>query len=439
MKMQTDKLTKLSINDRDIEETILYSLIHFPEAREDIGKINEDDFYNLEYLELFKSLRAYIMSSKEFDIHTVPDEIKKNKTLLSLFGKYNVFAYKWKIYLEKLKDISAKRSIQKIAYEMTMAVGENRDAGQIKKEILSKIGFVQTGGRQKRSKSIMEVVNDDFIPMIDSTNHRGIKIGFSDIDKAIRGLFPGRVYLIGGIPTAGKTTFLLNILQNICRAGKKVLFASLEMPYEDVITKMISNLANRDMECIRDVDVKDEDIKMALKYVEEITKYDLHFMGKENITIIDIENEIDSLGGVDIVLIDYLQKILPINLSASRYEQITQISRDITGLAKNFGIPVVSVASINRSFSKRDVKKPALSDFRDSGNVEYDIDVAFLLYREAQFEDVPDNRKNVTEIIIAKNRQGPGGYSVEMFFDPNSSKFMLLEKGINGRRKDIYE
>ncbi len=440
MKLSTTKIESLLEHDKDIEKTILYCLIHFQKAREDIKKIKEEDFYELKSKNLFILLRDYIKDVKVFDVHTVPNTIKSNRTYLEIYSTdTNIMAFNWREYFGKLKDVSARRKIQQIALKMTSAVSEDKSIAVIKKEMLAKLNDVEVSSAGKKSKTSKDVIEEDFLPLLDDTNPKGIKTGFTDLDKTIRGFYPGRVYIVGGIPTVGKTTFILNLMQNICRQGKRVLFASLEMSYEDVVTKLISEISNEDMECIRDTQIEATIANKAINGGATIAGYDLHFIGKEAVTAIDIENEISMLGGVDILFIDYLQKIMPINLGVSRYEQVTQISKDITYIATKFGIPVVTVASINRSFANRTVKKPQLSDFRDSGNVEYDVHVALLLYRENQFGDVPKDRENVTEIIFGKNRQGKGGHSIELLFQPEKSKFVQLERSRRNIRKDIYE
>ncbi|GAI82460.1 unnamed protein product, partial [marine sediment metagenome] len=178
------------------------------------------------------------------------------------------------------------------------------------------------------------------------------------------------------------------------------------MPYGEVTSKLVSELSGVSTTVIRGKNIPIEILQKILNCCSKISEYNLHYMGKEGPTVADIENELFILGGVDIVFVDYLQKILPSYGKCSRYEQITQISRDIKFLATKFNIPVIAVASINRAFVIRKSKRPQLSDFRDSGNVEYDIDVALLLYRKSQFEDVKEEEKQLAEIIIAKNRYG---------------------------------
>jgi len=213
----------------------------------------------------------------------------------------------------------------------------------------------------------------------------------------------------------------------------------LEMPYVEVVGKNVSELSGISTEAIRNP--TEDNTKGIINYCAKIAEYKLDYLGKDGITVNDIENEINILGNIDIVFIDYMQKIIPSYSKCSRYEQITQISKDLKIIATKFNIPVVSVASINRAFIERTNKRPMLSDFRDSGNVEYDVDVALLLYRKSQFEDVEEKNKNDVEIIIAKNRYGRSNIIIEMLFQPERSRFVQMAKENikeTKSRSDIY-
>lgn len=227
------------------------------------------------------------------------------------------------------------------------------------------------------------------------------------------------------------------------------------MPYVEVQTKLVSELTGISTKIIRSGVSDTNLLQRIFNASSKIAEYRLYRMGNEGSTVVDIENEIKNLENVDVVFIDYLQKIKPLDSKRSRYEQVTQISRDLKIIATKFNIPVVSVASINRSFVDRNDKKPRLSDFRDSGNVEYDIDVALLLYRRAQFEDSPYSGDDLTEeqkkanlkfnqiseVIIAKNRYGKSNISIDMQWQPEQSRFVQPVKEVSydrNRRKDIY-
>jgi len=135
----------------------------------------------------------------------------------------------WDLYLEKIKNISSRRKLQKIAYEITLKAEEEEDLLSFKKNIINEISSIDTGIYRKMSEPSKNAV-DKFMDLMDKKEYGNISTGFSDLDREIQGFYPGSFYIIGGIPTVGKTTFILNLLNNVCRKGKKVLFASLEMP-----------------------------------------------------------------------------------------------------------------------------------------------------------------------------------------------------------------
>ena len=150
-----------------------------------------------------------------------------------------------------------------------------------------------------------------------------------------------------------------------------------------------------------------------------------------------IEEAIKNLGEVDIIFVDYLQR-LRAKGGKDRYEKISAISSGLKTLATKYDIPVVTIASLNRAYSERANKEPALSDFRDSGNIEYDLDVALLLYRAGQYrEDAPIDE---AKVIISKNRYGAANISIDLKFEPERSKFYEREEhSIEEKtRKDIY-
>ena len=424
--LKTNGLEELPIYDTDIEETVLACIIHDREAREHISKITEEDFYHLEHKKIFMEIKAIIKKNKEFDEHTASIELKHNQIFLNITNK-TVTLKSFDRYLEKLKDISARREFQGLLYGTEVRLKEGKDLGWIKTDFQQKMEKIDMSSLRKMSAQNDEI-DEEFFELINSSDNECIKTGYWSLDEVIGGLYPGRLYLIGGLPGVGKTTFMLNILNFICKKGKKVLLVTLEMSCLDIQTKLVSELTGISNEKIRgckDVNLVSEFTNASFK----ISKYNLSRMGETGASINDIENEIKNLEGVDILFIDYLQKLKPNNMSASRYEQITQISKDLKSLTLKYKIPVVAVASVNRKFIERQNKRPALSDFRDSGNMEFDVDVAFMLYRESQLGELESEEKkeidkfnNSIEIILAKNRYGRSNISFVLLWKPEKSK-----------------
>ena len=206
--LETSRLTELPINDIDLEETILYCLLHSKEARNDISKISEDDFWNIGNKDLFVKLKDFIQSNKEFDIHILPMDIKCNKTLLGLYGK-NVLTSLWENYVKQLKDISARRKLQNLAYDLTVRVKESRELAQIRSYLIEEIEKIDISGLKRMSLQNSEI-EEEFMELLEKKDYGCIKTGFNDLDREIGGLYPGSFYVIGGIPAVGKSTFTLN-------------------------------------------------------------------------------------------------------------------------------------------------------------------------------------------------------------------------------------
>ncbi len=412
-----DEFTEIPVNDRDIEDTVLTCLLHSEKARNKISDINEDDFYSFENREIFRDFKEFIINTKKFDLHTLPYELKQ-KTSLIIGKDKGVNAAQFNLYLGKLKDISSRRTIQYIARDLYI-FAKIKNVDYIKGFASKKIEDIKAYGGEEileQNKNIEE----RFLRLLDEGRFGSLSTGFKNLDSHIGGLYPGCFYVIGGMPAVGKTTFMLNIVLNVLQSSKKVMFCSLEMPQEYIQLKLISEITGISTEKL----MKVEDTEIAKKAVlasEQISKYIFYRTGNKGVSVESLEEELLKIGGVDIIFIDYLQKILPSNSRNPRYEQVSRISSDLKLLAMKYGIPVVTIASINRNIANREDKRPALSDLRDSGNIEYDLDVALLLYRKSQFEY---DTENEAKIIIAKDRYGVSNIEIDMIWKPKKSRFI---------------
>jgi len=436
--LRTDKLEKLSARDNGIERAILYCLLHSGQARESIGKIDIADFEIPDNRDLFIKLQSYIKDCNTFDILTVPGEIKINRSFLDLFGKDTILVSNFPMYLEELKKYSARRKLENIAYDISLMTQEGKDPLDIKSKAIKNIEEIDIRLDKKIMRiSEVDLALDEYFKKEDT---KVIRTGFGKLDRQIGGLYKGSLYAIGGVPAVGKTTYVLNIINHICRQGHKILMISLEMPYREVEGKLISELSGISTSRIRNFEnEKDEKIVDKIKGARtKIYKYQLYFIGSNGIYTYEIEEAIKNLGEVDIVFVDYLQR-LKTKEGKDRYEKISKISSELKTIATKYDIPVVAIASLNRAYSERANKEPALSDFRDSGNIEYDLDVALLLYREAQYkEDAPIDK---AKVIISKNRYGASNISINLKFEPERSKFYEREEHRveEKARKDIYD
>ncbi len=423
---KTDILTELPISDIELEKDVLALLLKAPRIDDYIHKLNEKDFYNLLYKRVFNELLVLYNKNGSCTYIDLPINLKTKNEISSLFTRDNVIFSLANHYIDKLKQVAAKRELQYLSNRINVMVKENKDVFDIKNEIDNKLEEVSQYGVAIMS-SQNSAIEEEFLATL-GQKACPIHTGFKNLDFIVGGMYPGYFVLIGGIPGVGKSTLMLNIMNNVLKSDKKTLFVSLEMPYTETHAKLISLNSSIPLSVIRGVE-QSEDYAEIYNGVAKITDYKLYRMGARGATVNDIEQEIKRLGGVDIVFIDYLQRLIPTNKNATRYEQVSCMSRDIKMLANKYKIPIVCIASINRGYEQRTDHRPRLADFRDSGNIEYDIDLGLLLYRPAMFPTGGmSNEEYVkqfdkTEIIIAKNRYGQTGDVIPFIFNAKISKF----------------
>lgn len=412
----TNKLETLPQFDIEVEQAVLYCLFHDKKAREDISKISEEDFYNNSNRQLFVEVN---FSDENFDILTIPVKVKKNIIFLQLFGK-NYLLSRFDIYLSKLKELTTKRKLEKICYETVVKIREGKELSEIKSNAVKKIEDINI----KINKDIINIKEIDlgFEEYFKDMNRKIIKTGFGRLDNFIFGFQRGAFYVIGGVPAAGKTTFVLNLISNICKEKYNILFVSLEMPYKEVEVRLISKITGINPNRVKEIEnEKEDDIREKITEARvKIYDYNLNCLDTKKVFTYNIDDAIKSIGNVDVVFIDYLQKIKT-NKGINSYERASIISSDIKTLALKYDIPIVVAASVNRHYVERATKEPMLSDLRDSGNIEFDADVVLFLHRAIQFDD--EAKKDEAKIILAKNRYGISNIKIDLVWKPEQSRF----------------
>ena len=407
------------IYDLEIEQSVLYCLLHFPNTRESVKAIKVSDFYNSFHGRVFE----YIKENPDLDVRTVPEKLKRDHQFTSIIANSSM-QFNFLTYLEGLKRYSARRKLKRMGHDIQIKALEDRDPRSIIDWSMQGLPKIDTGKKSLISTQQSDI-DEQFIKYIEFENEKIIRTGIPTLDREIGGLFGGTFTALGGVPKSGKTTLMLNMVQSACKQGKKVLLVSLEMSENDIQAKLVSRLTGIDTRHLRGIAHKNNEKSMQaiMNASAEIAGYDLYRIGRKGVSVLDIDQEIDNLGGVDIVFIDYLQKLTSANAKESRCNQVTQLSNGGSLLALKYDIPVVFVATINRQHVHRSDGRPTINDFRESGAIEYDVTAALLLYRDEDSE--------VTELNIAANRYGPSQHVVRLKFFPEKSMFGELDRRTN--------
>ena len=285
-----------------------------------------------------------------------------------------------------------------------------------------------------------------------------LKSGLNDFDKKVGGLHKSDLIIIAGRPSMGKTAFATNIALNICQKEKikpnenanNILFFSLEMSSEQLATRLLSEVSRIPSEKIRTGNLSKFDFENMMKGSEKIKDLNLFIDDSPALTLSSIRSRARRLKrrkGLDLIIIDYLQLIYSEskNYNDNRVKEISDITRGLKALAKEFNIPVIALSQLSRKVEDREEKRPQLADLRESGSIEQDADLVVFLYREeyylARMEPQEGTEKhaiwtskmekihNIAEAIVAKNRHGPIS-RVRLHFNASNTKFSDLADSV---------
>jgi len=264
----------------------------------------------------------------------------------------------------------------------------------------------------------------------------GIPTGFIDLDYKLAGMHPSDLILIAARPSMGKTAFVLNIAQHVAfREKETVAIFSLEMSKESLVNRLLSLESHVDAQKIRTGNLQDDDWDRLVESAGVIGSSKLIIDDTPGISISELRSKCRKYKmehGLSMIIIDYLQLMSGSGRgSESRQQEISEISRSLKAVARELGVPVLALSQLSRAVEQRPDHRPMLSDLRESGAIEQDADVVMFIYREDYYNHETE-RKGVSEIIIAKQRNGPIG-TVELAWIAENTKFANIEHRNNGQ------
>lgn len=262
-------------------------------------------------------------------------------------------------------------------------------------------------------------------------NPTGIKSGFNDLDKMTSGFQKSDLIIVAARPSVGKTAFALNIAQNVgIRTDETVAIFSLEMGATQLVQRMLCAEANVDAGRMRTGYLESDDWNKLTMAISMLSNSNIYIDDSSSLTVADIQAKCRRLkaeqGNLGMILIDYLQLIQGRGKGENRQQEVSEISRTLKQLARELDVPIIALSQLSRGVEQRQDKRPMMSDLRESGSIEQDADIVAFLYRD-DYYDKESEKKNIIEIIIAKQRNGPVG-TVELAFLKNFNKFVGLDR-----------
>jgi replicative DNA helicase len=406
--------------------------------------LRPDDFYEARHQIIFKSMSDLYDRHKPIDLLTLTAELRAQKKLkevggapylteLSNFVPATTHA---KAYAEIIEKASTRRKLIKAGSniaEKAFEDGANVDEliGEAEREL-----FEVSDKIVKSDYMPMEQLLADALERIAELRKnkgalRGLKTGFADLDKKTAGLQKGDLVIIGARPAMGKTTFAQNLAYNIASINKRgVLFFSMEMAANEIVDRIISDIADVDNWRMRTGNLSDEEFSRVGDALGEIDELPIYIDDTSAMTIAELRNKARRAmhdHQIGVVIVDYLQLMAGSDRYAgNRVQEVTEISRGLKVLARELEIPVVALAQLSRNVTGRDDPRPVLSDLRESGSIEQDADLVMFLHRPDYYKKPEEEDTNITELLIRKHRHGAIG-TIELYFDGAKSRFMSLD------------
>lgn len=432
----------------EAEQAVLGGLMLVNDAWDNVAeRLEETDFYRQDHRLIFRAMKQLVDRRHPFDVVTLSEAIDKLGELeaagglpyLGELAANTPSATNIKAYAEIVRERSILRQLIGTAHSIAERAfnPEGASSGDILDEAERKIFSIadhrpKMGGPDRVDHLVAGAMQRIDELYRSGSQLTGISTGFSDLDNMTSGLQPSDLIIVAGRPSMGKTSFAMNIIENtVLRNDKPVVVFSMEMSGESLIMRMLSSLGRIDYQKIRTGKLDEEDWPRLTSAMTLLTDRPLFVDGTPSLSPSDIRARLRRIvrehGDVGAVMIDYLQLMRVPGTSEGRVNEISEISRSLKALAKEFNVPVIALSQLNRSLEQRPNKRPVMSDLRESGAIEQDADLIMFIYRdEVYHEDSPN--KGVAEIIIGKQRNGPIG-TCRLAFLGKYTKFEDLAQG----------
>lgn len=430
------------------EKFILSSLLIRSEPIEiALRTIKPETFYFKTHQELYRAILSMYQDKIPIDIVTLHTYLQDNgilekiggvKVLIELINEIPNLVY-FEDYLRLIQDKFLRRSLIKLGYEIiNSSYVTNIPLENIFKDSEIELLNLTSKIQKPTISSAAELLSNIFIELKNKSLNptlSGLSSGFYDLDSFTQGFQKSDLIIIAGRPSMGKTALSLNIAINVIKASKlPVLFFSLEMSKEQLIYRLLTTETNITSMKLKSGNLYKEDWLKLNSTIKDLSSFPLFIDDTANLTIQEIQSKVNKItfeqSQIGLIIIDYLQLMQNIKFkSENRAQELSQITRFLKILAKEFQVPIIALSQLSRNVESRTNKRPILSDLRESGSIEQDADLVLMLYRDNYYHTLQNknNSKNIVELIISKQRNGPIG-TIELEFDAKNTKFLNIKK-----------
>lgn len=436
---------KLPPQNLDAEVSLLGAVMIDDEVLTRVGDtISSTDFYDKRHQAIFAAMLKLYEAHKPVDLLTLSDELKKTDQF-ELIGGMDFLSELTNMvpttanaehYADIIMQKGMRRRLIKTAGDIaTLGYDEETPVSELLEKAETELFAVSDKSRKGDLVSLEDILTESFDRMEelhrDRSKLRGVPTGYRDIDQKTAGLQRSDLIILAARPAMGKSTLALNLAYNIATQAKQaVLVFSLEMSKDQLVDRMLSEAAGVDAWNIRTGNLSDQDFEKLSHAMGEMAEAPIFIDDTPGVSAMELRTKARRHAHthpLGLVIIDYLQLMSGRSRrDDNRVQEVSEISRGLKLIARELNVPVLALSQLSRSVESRSPQIPQLADLRESGSIEQDADIVMFLYREDYYKPETD-RQHITDLIIAKHRNGPTG-KIELYFHPERLKFMTLDK-----------
>ncbi len=440
---------KIPPQSLDGEMSLLGATLIDEEVLADISEhVSVKDFYDKRHATIFAAMMRLYEHHKPVDLLTLTDELKKKKELETIGGmaylteltNYVPTAAHATAYAEIVASKAVRRRLIKASGDISeLGYDEETNVQELLEKAEAELFSVSDQSLKQDLVSLETILTDSFDRMEELHRNkgalRGIRTGWRDLDNMTAGLQRSDLIILAARPAMGKTTLVTNLAYNVATVAKQpVLFFSLEMSKEQLVDRMLADASGVDAWNIRTGNLSDEDFSKLSEAMGEMAEAPIYIDDTPGLSVLEMRTKARRAAHeqpLGLIIVDYLQLMQASGRSdGNRVQEVSEISRGLKLIAREMNVPVIALSQLSRSVENRSPQIPQLADLRESGSIEQDADIVMFIYREAYYNPETE-RENITDLIIAKHRNGPTG-RVELYFHPERLRFMSLDRRHDG-------
>lgn len=446
-KSKTVQAGKVPPQNIDAEMSLLGAVLIDEEVLADVTEhITPKDFYDKRHHAIYSGMLRLYERHKPVDLLTLTDELKKKDELEAIGGS----AYLTELtnyvptsaHATSYAEIVAQKAVRRRLIKASAQIGEmGFQEDSTTQELLemaeAELFSVSDQSLKQDLVSIESILTESFDRIEELHRNkgqlRGIRTGYRDLDEKTAGLQRSDLIILAARPAMGKTTLVTNLAYNVATISKlPVLFFSLEMSKEQLVDRMLTDASGVDSWNIRTGNLSDDDFSKISEAMGEMAEAPIFIDDTPGLSVLEMRTKARRAAHdqpLGLIIVDYLQLMQSsnTNYNGNRVQEISEISRGLKLIARELNVPLIALSQLSRAVESRTPPIPMLSDLRESGSIEQDADLVTFIYRPGYYE--PDNPEvqNITDLIIAKHRNGPVG-KIQLYFHPERMRFMSLDK-----------